>query len=62
MERYLNTIGEWTFSFDRKIEFNMFKDYLDKLTMEQKKIFDDEKNHTRLIFFKIGVMEKIAYE
>ena len=47
----LNTIGERTLSFDRKIEFNMFKDYPDKLTMEQKKIFDDENPHW-VDFFK----------
>lgn len=36
--------GEWVFSFDKKTEFNMFRDYPHALTSEQKKIFDEE-NH-----------------
>ncbi len=35
-------IGEWLFSFDKQTVFNMFRDYPDKLTAEQKKIFDEE--------------------
>ena len=35
-------IGEWLFSFDKKTVFNMFRDYPDKLTPEQKEIFDKE--------------------
>lgn len=35
-------IGEWIFSFDKKTTFNMFADYPDKLSSEQKKIFDEE--------------------
>lgn len=34
--------GEWVFTFDKKTFFNMFEDYPDKLTPEQKKIFDKE--------------------
>lgn len=34
--------GEWLFSFDKKKIFNMFADYPDKLTPEQKRIFDKE--------------------
>lgn len=36
------TVGEWLFSFDKKEVFNMFSDYPDKLTPEQKAIFDEE--------------------
>jgi hypothetical protein len=35
-------VGLWIFSFDQKTEFNMFSDYPQKLTPEQKKIFDKE--------------------
>lgn len=35
-------IGEWIFSFDKKTEYNMFRDYPYKLTPEQKNIFDEE--------------------
>lgn len=38
----LTKTGEWVFSFDKKTEFNMFRDYPHELTPEQKKIFDDE--------------------
>lgn len=34
--------GEWLFSFDKITVFNLFSDYPDKLTPEQKKIFDEE--------------------
>ena len=36
------TKGEWLFSFDKKTVFNMFRDYPEKLTPEQKAIFDEE--------------------
>lgn len=35
-------IGEHVFSFDKVTEYNLFRDYPDKLTAEQKKIFDAE--------------------
>ncbi len=35
-------VGEHVFSFDKKIRFNLFKDYPYKLTPEQKEIFDKE--------------------
>lgn len=35
-------VGEWIFSFDQEETFSMFSDYPDKLTPEQKKIFDEE--------------------
>ncbi len=36
------TKGEWLFSFDKKVVFNMFADYPHKLTAKQKEIFDRE--------------------
>lgn len=36
------TTGEWLFSFDQKKVFNMFRDYPQELTPEQKAIFDKE--------------------
>ena len=36
------TIGERLFSFDKKVIFNLFKDYPYRLTSEQKRIFDRE--------------------
>ncbi len=36
------TTGEWVFSFDKKTAFNMFADYPQKLTPEEKVIFDRE--------------------
>ena len=35
-------VGEWIFSFDKEITFNMFADYPHKLNAEQKAIFDKE--------------------
>ena len=35
-------IGVWLFSFDKKKIFNMFEDYPQKLTSEEKRIFDAE--------------------
>lgn len=37
-----DTVGEFLFSFDKKQVFNLFADYPDKLTPEQKEIFDAE--------------------
>lgn len=34
--------GVWEFSFDKKVVFNMFRDYPWKLTLEQRQIFDAE--------------------
>lgn len=36
------TVGEMVFSFDKKSEFNFWQDYPNKLTKEQKVIFDKE--------------------
>ena len=36
------TIGEFLFSFDKKVVFNLFADYPQKLTQKQKALFDKE--------------------
>ena len=46
-------IGEWVFSFDKKTEFNMFRDYPHALTSEQKKIFDEENPYWKTFFMDI---------
>lgn len=38
-------LGEHIFSFDKKEKFNLFRDYPNKLTPEQKEIFDKENSH-----------------
>ncbi len=43
--------GEFVFSFDKKITFNLFADYPWDLTPEQKRIFDKE-NPEWAEFFK----------
>ena len=40
--KIMKKVGEWLFSFDKKHIFNMFRDYPQELTDEQKKIFDEE--------------------
>lgn len=35
-------VGNFLFSFDKKTIFNLFRDYPEKLTAEQKRIFDKE--------------------
>lgn len=36
------SVGEFLFSFDKKEVFSLFRDYPEKLTKEQKTIFDKE--------------------
>ncbi|TDP56424.1 DUF7675 family protein [Aminicella lysinilytica] len=42
--------GEWLFSFDKKKVYNMFRDYPDKLSAEEKQIFDEENPYWRDFF------------
>ena len=37
-----DTTGDFLFSFDLVTVFNLFRDYPEKLTPEQKRIFDQE--------------------
>ncbi len=45
-----NRCGEWVFSFDKITEFNMFADYPNMLTAEQKAIFDKENPYWKKYF------------
>lgn len=49
----LDTVGEFLFSFDKKKIFNLFADYPQNLTKEQKEVFDKENPNWR-DFFKIS--------
>ena len=44
------TKGEFLFSFDKKTVFNLFADYPEKLTKEQKEIFDKENPYWAQFF------------
>lgn len=48
-----DTFGEFLFSFDKKKIFNLFADYPQNLTKEQKQVFDKENPNWR-DFFKIS--------
>lgn len=43
-------VGEHVFSFDKKVKFNLFRDYPYKLTPEQKEIFDNENPYWKDYF------------
>ena len=49
--------GQFTFSFDKKNNFNLFADYPHRLTSEQKKIFDEENPYWKN-FFKERAQKK----
>lgn len=42
--------GEFLFSFDKKVIFNLFADYPHKLTPEQKELFDKENPYWKDFF------------
>ena len=44
------SVGEWIFSFNKKKEYNLFRDYPQKLTTEEKEIFDHENPHWKKFF------------
>lgn len=46
----LDTFGEFLFSFDKKKIFNLFADYPQNLTKEQKQVFDKENPNWRDFF------------
>ena len=46
----LDTVGEFLFSFDKKKIFNLFADYPQNLTKEQKEVFDKENPNWRDFF------------
>ena len=46
----LDKIGEFVFSFDKKKMFNLFQDYPQNLTKEEKEIFDRENPYWRDFF------------
>lgn len=46
----VNKVGIRIFSFDRKTEFNMFRDYPYKLNKEQKELFDEENPYWKEFF------------
>lgn len=46
----MDSKGEFIFSFDKKKNFNLFKDYPHNLTEEQKKIFDKENPYWKDFF------------
>ena len=43
-------VGVWLFSFDKEKIFNMFEDYPQELTKDQKEIFDKEIGGRLIIF------------
>lgn len=51
-----DTVGENLFSFDRKKVFNLFADYPDKLTNEEKAIFDKENPYWVEFFGKATLL------
>lgn len=46
----LDSIGEFMFSFDKKRIFNLFADYPQNLTTEEKAIFDKENPYWKEFF------------
>ena len=45
-----DNLGKHIFSFDKKVKFNLFKDYPYKLSKEQIEIFDNENPYWKEFF------------
>ena len=58
--REIGTKGKLLFSFDKKKVFNFFRDYPEKLTPEQKALFD--KENPELADFYAGKFKSEGYE
>lgn len=43
-------IGNWIFSFDKVKEYNLFQDYPQELSKEEKSLFDKENPHWKVFF------------
>lgn len=50
----VDTIGLYLFSFDRKKIYNLFSDYPNQLTPEEKKIFDEENPFWKKFFILLS--------
>ena len=46
----LDRIGEFVFSFDKKKTYNLFRDYPQSLTPEERAIFDKENPYWKQYF------------
>lgn len=44
------TMGEFLFSFDKKKVYNLFRDYPEKLSKQEKSIFDKENRYWKDFF------------
>lgn len=45
-----DSVGSYLFSFDKKKVYNLFRDYPDALTKEEKEIFDSSEPYWRDFF------------
>lgn len=46
----LDSVGQFLFSFDKKKIYNLFEDYPNKLTTDQKRLFDEENPYWKDFF------------